>query len=43
MEVILKENGHLMPWALFVKPSGLPGQDLYTQLFLLLILGLRFN
>ena len=26
-----------MPWALLVKPSGLPPQDPYTQLSLLLI------
>ena len=33
-----------MPWALLVKPSGLPPQDPYTQLFFLLIVGLlRIN
>ena len=32
-----------MPWALQVKPSGLPLQDPYTQLFHLLIVGLPFN
>ena len=33
-----------MPWALLVKPSGLPPQDPYTQLFyLLIILGLPFS
>ena len=32
-----------MPKALVVKPSGLPPQDPYTQLFLPLILVLLFN
>ena len=32
-----------MPKALEVKPSGLPAQDPYTQLFLPLIVVLRFN
>ena len=43
MEVIPKEKGHSMPWAVLVKPSGLTPQDPYTQLFLLLIVGLFFN
>ena len=43
MVVIPKKNRHFMPWALLVKPSGLPPQDRYTQLFLLLIMGLLFN
>ena len=43
MEAIPKENRHFMPWALLVKPRGLPPQDLYTQLFFVLIVGLRFN
>ena len=43
MEVIPKQNRHFMPWALLVKPSGLPPQGLYTQLFFLLIVGLLFN
>ena len=37
MQVIPKENRHFMPRALDVKPSGLPPQDPYTQLFLPLI------
>ena len=32
-----------MPWALYGKPSGLPPQDPYTELFHLLIVVLRFN
>ena len=32
-----------MPKALEVKPSGLPAQDPYTQLFLPLIVALLFN
>ena len=32
-----------MPWALSVKPSGLPPRDPYTQLFQLLIVNLLFN
>ena len=43
MEVILKCNGHFMPKALLVKPSGLPPQDPYTQLFHLRTVGLLFN
>ena len=43
MEVILRKNRHFMPWALLVNPSGLRLQDPYTQLFFLLIVGLRFN
>ena len=43
MEVIPKENRHFMPWALLVKPSGLPPQDPYTQWFCPLIVGLLFN
>ena len=43
MEVIPKENRHFMPWALLVKPRGLPPQNPYTPLFSLLIMGLRFN
>ena len=37
MEDIPKENRHFMLKALEVKPSGLPRQDPYTQLFLPLI------
>ena len=37
MEVIPKKSRHFMPWALYVKPSGLPPQDPYTERFLLLI------
>ena len=33
MEAIPKENRHFTPWALLVKPSGLPPQDPYTQGF----------
>ena len=43
MEVIPKYIRHSVPWALLIKPSGLPPQDPYTQLFFLLIVGLRFN
>ena len=43
MEVIPKSNRHFLPKALEVKPSGLPPQDPYTQLFLPLIVVLRFN
>ena len=43
MEVIPKYNRHFMPKALEVKPSGPPRQDPYTQLFLPLIVVLRFN
>ena len=43
MEVIQKKNRHFMPKALEAKPSGLPPQDPYTQLFLPLIVVLRFN
>ena len=32
-----------MPWALLVKPRGLPPQDPYNQLFYLLIVVLLFN
>ena len=43
MDVIRKKNRHFMPWALLVKPSGLLPQDPYSQLFFLLIVGLRFD
>ena len=43
MEDIPKENRHFMLSALEVKLSGLPPQDPYTQLFLPLIVVLRFN
>ena len=43
MEVIPKKSRHFMPKALDVKPSGPPPQDPYTQLFLPLIVVLRFN
>ena len=43
MEVIPKKNRHFMPQALEVKPSGLPPQDPYTQLFLPLIEVLLFH
>ena len=43
MEVIPKKNRHFMLTALEVEPSGLPPQDPYTQLFLPLIVVLRFN
>ena len=33
MEDIPNKNRHFMLWALEVKPSGLPPQDPYTQLF----------
>ena len=40
---MLKYNMRFMPCPLLVKPSGLPPQDPYTQLFHLLIAGLSFN
>ena len=43
MEDIPKTKVHFMPKALVVKPSGLPPQDSYTQLFLPLIVVLLFN
>ena len=43
MEVIPKQIRHFMPEALEVKPSGLPAQEPYTQLFLPLIVVLLFN
>ena len=43
MEDIPKYNRHFMLEALEVKPSGLPPQDPYTQLFLPLILVLLSN
>ena len=43
MEDILKKNRYFMPKALMVKPSGLPPQDPYTQLFLPLIVVSLFN
>ena len=43
MEDIPKQNRHFMLKALEVKPSGLPPQDPYTQLFLPLIVVLLFN
>ena len=43
MEVIPKENRHLMPWALLVKPSGRPPQDLNTQWLFRLIVRLFLN
>ena len=43
MEDIPKRNRHFMPWALQVKPSGLPPQDPYTELFLPLIVVLLLN
>ena len=43
MEDIPKENRHFMLLALEVRPSGLPPQDPYTQLFLPLIVVLLFN
>ena len=43
MEVIPKLNKHFLPPALLVKPSGLQLQDPYTQLFIQLIVGSRFN
>ena len=43
MEVIPKYIRHSMPWALLVKPSGLPLQDPSPQLFFLLIVALLFN
>ena len=43
MEVIPKKNRHFMPLVLLVKPTGLPSQDPYTELFYLLIVGLLFN
>ena len=43
MEDIPKKNRHFMLKAFDVKPSGLPPQDPYTQLFLPLIVVLLFN
>ena len=43
MEVIPKSNRHFMPLSLYVKPSGHPPQDPYTQLFHLLIVVLPLN
>ena len=43
MECIRKQNGHFMPLALLVKPSGLTPQGPYTQLYFPLNVGLRFN
>ena len=43
MDVIPNKNMLSMPWALLVKPSGLPPQESYTQLFLLPLVGLHFN
>ena len=43
MEDIPKENRLFMLKDLEVKPSGLPPQDPYTQLFLPLIVVLRFD
>ena len=43
MEVIPKKNRLFMPKALEVRPSGLPPQDPYTQLFLPRIVVLLFN
>ena len=43
MEDVPKLNRHFMLQALEVKPSGLPPQHPYTQLFLPLIVVLRFN
>ena len=43
MEDIPKKNRHFMLEALEVRPSGLPPQDPYTQLFLPLIVVLLFN
>ena len=43
MEVIPKENRHFMPKALEVKPTGLPPEDLFTQLLLPLIVVPPFN
>ena len=43
MEDIPKENRHFMLLALEVKPSGLPHQDPYTQLFLPLTVVLLCN
>ena len=43
MQVIPKKSTHFMPKALEVKPSGPSPQDPYTQLFLPLIVVLRFN
>ena len=40
MQVIPKKNRQSMPWGSLIKPSDLPPQDPYTQLFYLLILGL---
>ena len=43
MEVIPNKSRHFMPKALEIKPSGPPPQDLYTQLFLPLIVVLLLN
>ena len=43
MEDIPNKNRHFMPEALGVKPSGLPPQDPYIQLFLPLIVVRPFN
>ena len=43
MEDIPKLNRHFMLQALEVKPSGLPPQDAYTQLFLPLIVVVLCN
>ena len=43
MEVLPRETRHFMPFFLQVKPSGLPPQDLDTQIFHLLIVVLLFN
>ena len=43
MEVIPTLNKQYLPEALEVKPSGVPPQDPYTQLFLPLIVVLLFN
>ena len=43
MEVIPNKSRHFMSKALEVKPSGPPPHNPYTQLFLPLIVVLRFN
>ena len=43
MEVIPTYSGHFMPKAFEVQPSGPPALDPYTQLFLPLIVVLRFD
>ena len=43
MEVIPKESRHFLPKALYVKPSGPPPQDPYSQLILPIIVVLLFN